>query len=106
MLFRSQGTVVQAAREQCREHLRTGRNFAFNATNISSQLRKRWIELASDYKARIEIVYIEPQVVTILAQNRRRITPVPDKVILSLLDRLEPPTIAECHGLTIIGPFE
>ncbi|MBC7818831.1 MAG: AAA family ATPase, partial [Planctomycetaceae bacterium] len=99
-----QGTVVQTAREQCREHLRTGRNFAFNATNISSQLRKRWIELASDYNARIEIVYVEPPVATILAQNRRRMNPVPEKVILSLLDRLEPPTIAECHELTLATP--
>lgn len=99
-----QGTVVQTAREQCREHLRAGRSFAFNATNISSQLRKRWIELAGDYNARIEIVYVEPPIATILVQNRRRTNPVPDKVILGLLDRLEPPTIAESHGLTLVAP--
>lgn len=99
-----QGTVVQTAREQCREYLRAGLSFAFNATNISSQLRKRWIELASDYNARIEIVYVEPPVATIMAQNRRRTNPVPEKVIFGLLDRLEPPTIAECHGLTLATP--
>ena len=87
-------------------HLRAGRSFAFNATNISCQLRKRWIELASDYNARIEIVYIEPPLATVLTQNLRRKTPVPDKVILTLLDRLEPPTLAECHGLTMIGPVQ
>lgn len=101
-----QGAVIQGAREQCREHLRAGRSFAFNATNISSQLRRRWIELASDYNARIEIVYIEPPTATILSQNRRRTSPVPDKVIINLLDRLEPPNITECHSLTIIGSSE
>ena len=27
----NQGEVIQAARESCREHLRAGRDFAFNA---------------------------------------------------------------------------
>ncbi len=37
----NQGEVIQTAREQCREHLRAGRNFAFNATNITRQMRQR-----------------------------------------------------------------
>lgn len=35
----NQGAVIQSAREQCREHLRAGRDFAFNATNITRQTR-------------------------------------------------------------------
>ncbi|PWU11213.1 MAG: hypothetical protein C5B50_23845 [Verrucomicrobia bacterium] len=105
----NQGTVVQSAREQCRIHLRAGRNFAFNATNITRQMRQRWIHLFEDYNARIEIVYLEPPLATILAQNRRRANPVPEKVILGLLEKLEPPTFAECHGLLLVescGPDE
>jgi predicted kinase len=97
----NQGTVIQSAREQCREHLRAGRDFAFNATNITRQMRGRWIELFADYNARVEIVYLEPPLRTILAQNRRRTNTVPEKVIERLLERLEPPTITECHALTI-----
>jgi hypothetical protein len=41
-----QGTVIQIAREQCREHLRAGRDFAFNGTNTMQQTRKRWIDLS------------------------------------------------------------
>jgi len=95
----NQGEVIQAAREQCREHLRAGRDFAFNATNITRQMRQRWIDLFNDYEAKIEIVYIEPQVGSILAQNKRRTNPVPEEVILRLLEKLEPPTITECHDL-------
>lgn len=98
----NQGEVIQAAREQCREHLRVGQNFAFNGTNITRQMRKRWIDLFTDYGAKIEIVYIEPPVATILAQNRRRTNPVPEKVILRLLEKLEPPTVTECHSLTFV----
>jgi putative nucleotidyltransferase with HDIG domain len=96
----NQGEVVQAARERCREHLRASQNFALNGTNITRQMRQRWIELFVDYNARIEIVYLEPPVTTILAQNKRRPSPVPERVILRLLEKLEPPTLTECHALT------
>jgi putative nucleotidyltransferase with HDIG domain len=98
----NQGEVIQAAKGKCREHLRAGRNFAFNATNITRQIRQRWIDLFTDYGARIEIVYIEPPVATILGQNKHRANPVPEKVILRLLEELEPPTVTECHSLTFV----
>ncbi len=97
-----QGEVIQAAREQCRIHLRAGRDFSFNATNVSKQLRQRWIDLAHDYQARAEIVYCEPPLAIVLAQNKRRPEPVPDKVILSLCERVEPPSITECHQLSVV----
>lgn len=98
----NQGEVIHAARERCREHLRIGQDFAFNATNITRQMRQRWIDLFKDYAARIEIVYLEPPVATLLAQNKRRTNPVPEKVILRLLEKLEPPTVTECHSLTFV----
>jgi predicted kinase len=33
-----------------------GRSFAFNATNLLRQTRRRWIDLFADYEARIEVV--------------------------------------------------
>jgi predicted kinase len=75
-------------------------DFSSTATNITRQLRGRWIELFADYNARIEIVYLEPPLRTILMHNQRRTNPVPEKVIEQLLERLEPPTITECHVLT------
>ena len=65
-------------------------------------MRQRWIELFADYGARIEVVYLEPAVSSILEQNKRRTNPVPEKVILRLLEKLEPPTVTECHSLTIV----
>lgn len=71
-----QGEVIQAARERCREHLRAGRSFVFNATNVLKQTRGRWIDLFADYEARIEVVYVEPPLAVILAQNARRTHPL------------------------------
>jgi putative nucleotidyltransferase with HDIG domain len=96
-----QGTVVQTARERCRVHLRGSRSFALNATNITRQMRHRWIGLFADYGARIETVYVEPPLRTIVAQNQRRKKPVPEDVIERLIEKLEPPTITEAHELTL-----
>ena len=97
-----QGEVIQVARERCRELLRSGRSFAFNATNILRQTRRRWIDLFADYDARIEIVYVEPPLPVIISQNARRVRPVPEKVIRELADKCEPPTLTEAHRLITV----
>lgn len=94
-----QGEVIQLARERCRELLRSGRSFAFNATSLLRQTRQRWINLFADYRARIEIVYVEPPIPVILAQNKQRARPVPEHVISDLAGKCEPPTWAESHRL-------
>jgi putative nucleotidyltransferase with HDIG domain len=100
-----EGRVAQTARERCREHLRAGRSFAFNATNLLRQTRRRWLDLFADYGARVEIVYIEPALSTILGQNKGRDRRVPERVIRQFADRCEPPTLAEAHGLRMLaGP--
>lgn len=94
-----QGRVVQFAREKCREFLRAGTSFAFNATNTMKQTRGRWIDLFADYGARVEIVYLEPPFEQLLRQNRQRANHVPDDVIRRLAGKCEPPTWTECHSL-------
>ena len=97
----NQGQVVQLARERCREHLRVGNSFAFNATNTMKQTRGRWIDLFADYNARIELVYVEPPFNDLIKQNQNRVKPVPQQVIRKLAAKCEPPTWAEGHSLII-----
>jgi predicted kinase len=101
-----QGSVIQATRERCREQLRAGRSFAFNTTNLLRQTRRAWIDLFAGYDARIEIVYIEPPLRVILSRNARRTNPVPDRVILRLAEKLEPPTLVEAHRCTVTDGAE
>lgn len=98
----NQGDVVQVARERCREFLRAGTSFAFNGTNTVKQTRKRWLDLFADYRARTEIVYVEPPFKRILQQNRERHDPVPEQVIRKLAEQCEPPTLHECHVLRLL----
>lgn len=99
----NQGKVAQLARERCREFLRAGTSFAFNATNIMRSMRNRWIDLFAEYQARVEVVYLDPPMSRILRQNRDRDRHVPESVIANMASKFEPPTWWECHNLTQTG---
>ena len=99
----NQGKVIQAGRERCREYLREGRDFAFNATNTIKMTRMRWIDLCADYGARIEIVYLEPPLDEIFRQNSGRKFPVPASVIQKLAEKIEPPDWTECHLFLMVS---
>ncbi len=100
----NQGQIAQLAQERCRELLRSGTSFAFNATNTIQQTRSRWLNLFADYNAKIEIVYLEPNLKDLLRQNKKRTNPVPETVIQKLASRCQLPTWLECHQL--ISPAE
>jgi len=86
-----------AAREEAREHLRAGRSFVWNATNVSRDLRMRTVALCADYGARVEIVSVEAPPATVRKRNRARTQPVPDAVIDRLINRWETPDPTEAH---------
>ncbi|MFC6760256.1 AAA family ATPase [Sulfitobacter porphyrae] len=80
----NQGQVIQAAHERAREHLRAGRDFVWNATNVTRQNRSRVLRLLRDYGTRVEIVYLEPGPNELRRQNRDRPDAVPEAVITHL----------------------
>jgi predicted kinase len=97
-----QGQVIQAAREDCRALLRARRDFSFNATNIIPVTRKRWIDLFAEYQARVELIYLEPPLLTVIDRNKNRAKAVPESIMQRLIEKLDPPTWAEAHGLTLV----
>jgi predicted kinase len=98
----TQGPVIAAAREQARVHLRAGRSFIWNATNVSRQLRSQLIGLFADYRAKIRIVYVEAPLAEAARRNQARTRPVPRAAIARMLDRWEPPDLTECHALQTV----
>lgn len=68
----NQGVVVQHAKDQCRQYLRDKIDFGLSATNVTRQVRQLWIDVGVSYNARIEIVYVEPQLPEIIEQNSSR----------------------------------
>lgn len=96
------GHVIQMAKEKAKEFLRAKTSFVFNATNITSEMRSRWISLFTDYNARVRIVYIEVPYKTLKKQNKNREHVVPEKVIDKLIGKLEIPTPKEAHDIEFV----
>ncbi|MFJ9558406.1 AAA family ATPase [Nocardiopsis sp. NPDC101807] len=98
-----QRPVAAAAQERAREHLRAGRPFVWNATNVSRQLRDQCVGLAADYRARVEIVSVEAPPGVLRARLDRRGSPVPAAAVERLVRRWECPDPTEAHRLTLIA---
>ncbi|MGA1780512.1 MAG: AAA family ATPase, partial [Planctomycetota bacterium] len=95
----NQGTVIQAAREEARTHLRAKRDFVWNATNVTRQVRRMPIGLCAQYGARVEIVAIETTSDALFKQNRSRTNAVPDTVLSNLIRKWEAPDSVEAHAV-------
>jgi predicted kinase len=97
--WQPQGTVVAAARKRAREALRAGRTFVWNATNLSRNLRGTLIDLCADYRAKVDIVYVETSAEQLVRRNSVRMAPVPAKANERMFERWEVPDLTECHTL-------
>lgn len=91
----NQGPVVAEARARAREHLRAGRPFVWDATNLSRDIRRQVIELCDAYRAQVRLVYLETSPEVAARQNRERATPVPSAAVERMLRRWDVPDLAE-----------
>lgn len=91
------GWVIQEAKEQARVYLRSGQDFIWNATNITTLMRKQLVDLFVDYGAYVKIVYLEKPYKVWREQNRNREYPLPESVLDKMLNNLEIPQKTEAH---------
>ncbi|HEU0030765.1 MAG TPA: AAA family ATPase [Kofleriaceae bacterium] len=97
----SQADVIARAREQARTYLRAGQSFAWNATNLSPQLRGQLLALFRSYRARTHIVYCETSAGEQMQRNRSRSNDrVPAAVIDRMLSKWSVPDPTEAHQIT------
>jgi predicted kinase len=80
--------------------MRKHRDFVWNATNITVQLRKQLIDLFTSYGGEVTIVYVEVPHKTMITQNASREDEVPRKVIDRMINKLEIPNLIEAHNIT------
>jgi predicted kinase len=95
----SPGEVIATARERAREFLRAGTSFAWNATNLSRDLRTQLLGFFRSYRARTRIVYCEAAAGDHPARNRQRERAVPERVIERMLERWTVPDPTEAHAV-------
>lgn len=96
------GQVIQEAMELCKVKMRKKESFVFNATNITKDLRNKWISLFEEYGAKVDIHYIETPYKDLLKQNVDREFPIPTEVVHNMIKKLEIPEFNECNDIKFI----
>jgi predicted kinase len=96
---RANGKVFQAAKERCKVLMRTRDDFVFNATNITRNMRSKWIALFESYGGRVTIHYIEAPYQTLVNQNKNREYVVPQNIIEKMIKKLEIPSYNEAYDI-------
>ncbi|WP_196888935.1 AAA family ATPase [Aureivirga sp. CE67] len=91
------GWVIQEGKEQAKQYLRKKENFVFNATNLTKDMRGKWISLFKDYRAKVRIIYLEVPYKTLLNQNKNREYPIPETVLEKMISKVEIPSFEECE---------
>jgi predicted kinase len=99
---KNNGRIIQEAKEQAREYLRSGTPFVWNATNITTQMRSQLIDLFVVYDPVIRIVYLEVPYKTLMTQNKNRDFPIPSAAIEKMIDKLEVPKAWEAHRIEYV----
>ena len=96
--------VYQAAKEELRVNLRKKHRVLWNGTNMTDLQRKTISDLATDYNAKVRIVYIDCSVEQAIVQNRQREEnkQVKNEVIERYSRKMDIPSIIECHELLVI----
>lgn len=92
---KGQGRVQQQAREQVRQHMRKGEDFFINATNLTRDLRGKWISLVEEYGGKVVAHYVEVPYKQLLSQNANREAKVPEPAIHKMIRKLEMPQYNE-----------
>lgn len=93
------GQVIQLGKEKAKEFMRARQSFVFNATNITGDMRGKWISLFTDYGGRVKIVYLEVPFKTLISQNHNREYKVPEDMVNKMVTRLEIPGPHEAHEI-------
>ena len=93
------GQVIQMGKEKCKTYLRTNIPFVFNATNITKDMRQKWIALFEEYGANVVIHYIDTPYKQLLEQNRNREHVVPEYVVEKMINKLEMPYYDEAYDV-------
>ena len=93
------GTLVHAADDRMREHLRARRPFVVNATHLSRQMRRRTLDLIHDYGGQVRVVYFEAPRAEILARNSARDSTLTNAKLLKMVSRWEVPGLDEVDAV-------
>lgn len=99
----NEGAAAHRAVDRARELLRTRRDFVWNATHLSQQMRRKTLDLLFAYDARVRIVHLEQPLPVLLQRNARRDSSLSNRSLLQMLTRWEAPLPTEAHEVVFVS---
>ena len=96
---KAQGKVAQIAYKRAKEYAAQKKNFIWNSTNLTHELRTRIINTLAVYNPRFKLIYVETSRANIL--ERRRAT-IPIRKLEKMINMLEMPLPNEVHSIEYI----
>lgn len=101
---RFQTEIFRTLRYLLRTRLDLGRPVTYiNATNLMREHRRPFIEVAAERRCTVEALYFEVPLEVCLERNNGRERTVPEDVMRTMAQKLEPPVMAEgFHRITTI----
>jgi predicted kinase len=97
-----EGEVLQAAREELREHLRKAQPVVWDATCLRRDLRSQVVQTGFDYHAWVEIVCVSTPMEEIRRRQELRPDATPVAVFDRQVERCEWPFAAQAHSLVTV----
>lgn len=95
----NEGKAAHFAIDAAKELLRAKKPFIWNATHISSLMRKKTLDLLYAYSAEVELVYLEQPQRVLFQRNSKRDTTLTNAAIERMLFRWEVPLPTEAHSV-------
>jgi predicted kinase len=102
---KAEGHVYQEIKEMCKVHMRARKDFVFNATNITKDMRGKVIKEFEEYGAKVVIVYIEVPYNTLFKQNNDREHKVPEKAVEDMIWSLDIPDLTESYDVQYVVSY-
>lgn len=99
---KKEGQAIQEAKESAKVHMRAKKDFVWNATNITKEMRGKVIRDFEDYGAKVVVIYVEVPYKELLKQNHNRKHKVPEDAIKDMIGSLEIPDVTECYNVKYI----
>jgi predicted kinase len=96
---KAEGQVYQEIKDICKTHMRAKRDFVFNATNITKDMRGKVIKEFEEYGAKVVVIYLEVPYKKLLSQNSNREYKVPEKAVEDMIWSLDVPDQTESYAV-------
>jgi predicted kinase len=90
-----EGLVKQIERKLLENLLQNDQKILVDNTSVSIASRKSYIQLASQFKKSIGVVFMNTPVQTCMERNRKKTDPVPERIISNLAAAIELPDSRE-----------